>query len=459
MSMQRYMSKKRSLSADGSYPRKEVFYGDHDGRDAVARARRISFFSNLPAFSEVITSKYIYCYFSNSRGMAASSLSAALLFHVSAAIAISTPQLLPYITTIRSELEPWMSSHSEACAWSPWPLSPSRWRSGELISSAARPEPSFLRGHGTSPSSAASTTSPRAAPPVAAARPADAGEARRGAHRDRLGVGCRHAWRCSRRATRRSPTARSTTVDAISFDGRGIIFAPYGEHWRHVRRVCLVELLSARQVRRLESIRQEEVSRLVDSIAGNGAAAAVDMTQALAALTNDVIARAVFGGKCRRQEEYLRELGVVTTLVAGFNMVDLFPSSRVVRWLSRAERRLRRSHARMLSIVDSIIEERKEKKASDTDTGGGGAKDEDDDLLDVLLRLQEEDGLSFALTAEIIGALVTDIFGAATATTASTLEWVMLKLMRNPRAMEKAKQEVRNKLGHGKSQSDWHRRW
>uniref|UniRef100_A0A0D3F3L8 Cytochrome P450 n=1 Tax=Oryza barthii TaxID=65489 RepID=A0A0D3F3L8_9ORYZ len=212
--------------------------------------------------------------------------------------------------------------------------------------------------------------------------------------------------------------ARSTTVDAVSFGGKGIIFAPYGEHWRQARRVCLAELLSARQIDRLEHI---------------------------------------------RREEYLRELGVLTTLVAGFSMADLFPSSRVVRWLSRrTERRLRRSHAEMARIVGSIMEERKEKKASDA---GVGAKGEDDDLLGVLLRLQEEDGLTSPLTAEVIAALVTDIFGAATDTTASTLEytllefsnidkaeneWIMVELMRNPRAMDKAQQEVRNTLGHEK---------
>lgn len=43
-----------------------------------------------------------------------------------------------------------------------------------------------------------------------------------------------------------------------------------------------------------------------------------------------------------------------------------------------------------------------------------------------------------------------DIFGAATDTTASTLEWIMVEIMRNPRAMDKAQQEVRNTLGHEK---------
>uniref|UniRef100_A0A0E0D2N0 Cytochrome P450 n=1 Tax=Oryza meridionalis TaxID=40149 RepID=A0A0E0D2N0_9ORYZ len=44
-----------------------------------------------------------------------------------------------------------------------------------------------------------------------------------------------------------------------------------------------------------------------------------------------------------------------------------------------------------------------------------------------------------------------DIFGAATDTTGSTLEWAMAELMRNPRTMEKAKQEVRNALGQGRA--------
>jgi cytochrome P450 len=193
----------------------------------------------------------------------------------------------------------------------------------------------------------------------------------------------------------------SPMIDVVSSGGKGLIFAPYGEHWRQMRKVCVVELLSARQVRRIESIKQDEVVRLVEIVAAaSSAASVVDLGEALAKLTNNVIARTTFGGKCRQQEEYLRELQRIAILVAGSSLVDLFPSSRLVRWLSSTPRDVRRSHALVQRILGDIIEERKERKP------GAGAVRDDEDVLDVLLRLQKEDALPFPLTTEIIGAVI-----------------------------------------------------
>ena len=193
-------------------------------------------------------------------------------------------------------------------------------------------------------------------------------------------------------------------VDIVGFGGKGITFAPYGEHWRQMRKVCVVELLSARQVRRMERIRQAEVSRLVESVAAASASpAAVNLSQVLTALANNVIARAVFGGECRQQEAYLRALEVVATLAGGFSLPDLFPSSRLARWLSGAARDLR-SHAQAESITAGIIQERVAKRSTATTVAGDDVQDED--LLDVLLRLQEEGSLTLPLTTEIIGAVI-----------------------------------------------------
>ncbi|CAM0883738.1 unnamed protein product [Alopecurus aequalis] len=239
------------------------------------------------------------------------------------------------------------------------------------------------------------------------------------------------------------------TVDVVSSGGKGLIFTPYGEHWRQMRKVCVMEVLSARQVRRLESIKQDEVAHLVESVAAAASSAAVfDLGNAFAELSSNLIARAAFGGKCPQQELFLREFNAITLLLGGFSVVDLFPSSRLVRWLSSSARGVKRSHARVQRILAEIIVERENKSPSGA---GAGAARDDEDLLDVLIRLRKEDTLDFPLTSENIAAVIFDIFGAATDTTASTLEWAMAELIRNPHVMARAKLEVRQTLGQGRS--------
>lgn len=76
---------------------------------------------------------------------------------------------------------------------------------------------------------------------------------------------------------------------------------------------------------------------------------------------------------------------------------------------------------------------------------------DEEDLLDVLLRLQQEDSLEFPLTTEIIGAVLFDIFAGATATIGTTLTWAMSELVRRPETMAKAQQEVREVLGEDRA--------
>ncbi|CAI0445671.1 unnamed protein product [Linum tenue] len=59
----------------------------------------------------------------------------------------------------------------------------------------------------------------------------------------------------------------SLLVARIIFYGcKDIGFAPYGEYWRQMRKICIVELLSARRVASFRSIREEEASTLISRI-------------------------------------------------------------------------------------------------------------------------------------------------------------------------------------------------
>uniref|UniRef100_A0ACD5ZB98 Uncharacterized protein n=1 Tax=Avena sativa TaxID=4498 RepID=A0ACD5ZB98_AVESA len=224
------------------------------------------------------------------------------------------------------------------------------------------------------------------------------------------------------------------TQQIISCGGRGIVFAPYGDHWRQMRKVCTVELLSSTQVRRMDhGVRPEEVGSMLGRISISAAGtAAVNLSEMAMSLTNNVVSRAVFGGKFIQQEDYIRELDVVLTLLGGFCLVDLFPSSRLARLLSTGARQMKTSYARMQRIIQDVIDER---------AAAGENEEEEEDLLDVLLRLQKEDS---SLTTETICAVLFDIFSAATDTTGTALEWAMSELVRHPHVMAKAQAEIQH---------------
>ncbi|CAL5035879.1 unnamed protein product [Urochloa decumbens] len=237
---------------------------------------------------------------------------------------------------------------------------------------------------------------------------------------------------CSRSTT-------SVTIDIVGCKGKGIGFAPYGDRWRQTKKIVVMELLSAAQVKRIESIRADEVGRLVRSIADATGArddGVVNVSEEVKALAPDLVSMAMFGGKCVENSEFVVQYDEVSKLVSGFFPVDLFPSSRLVRWLSIGEHHLVKSYGRIQRIIATIIESRK--AAKNGRAACGPDHHEQEDLLGVMLRLQEEGSLTFPLTSENIGAVMFDIFGGATTTIGSTLEWAMAGLMKKPEAMEKA---------------------
>ncbi|XP_040380956.1 dolabradiene monooxygenase-like [Oryza brachyantha] len=230
----------------------------------------------------------------------------------------------------------------------------------------------------------------------------------------------------------------SATVNVLSNGGKDIVFAPYGDYWRQLRKIAVMELLSTRRVLSFRSIREEEVAAMLRGAAKAAAAgAAVEMRAALSSLVSDSTVRAVMGDRCKHREAFLRENERTIELASGFNPADLWPSSRLAGWLSGAVRRAEKCRDTVFGILDGIIQERLERTAEDAAAAAG------DDLLDVLLRIQKEGGLQFPLDMEAIKAVIFDIFSAGSETSVTTLEWVIAELVRNPNAMKKATAEVR----------------
>ncbi|KAM3412717.1 hypothetical protein ACQJBY_004084 [Aegilops geniculata] len=224
----------------------------------------------------------------------------------------------------------------------------------------------------------------------------------------------------------------STTMRVLSYGGQDIVFAPYGEYWRQLRKIAVSELFTARRVLSFRAIREEEVATALRAV-GEAAAAArpVEMRGVLSTLVTDSTARAVIGDRCKERDAFLRELDRIVQLASGFNLADMWPSSRLAAWLSGAEE----CRHTLYTMLDGIVEEHLEKM------DGGG--DHAEDLLDVLLKIQKDGGLKFPIHMDAVKAIILDVFSAGSETTTTTIEWAISELINNPMAMQKATAEVR----------------
>ncbi|KAJ4761909.1 cytochrome P450 family 71 polypeptide [Rhynchospora pubera] len=231
----------------------------------------------------------------------------------------------------------------------------------------------------------------------------------------------------------------STTVDILSRGGRGLMFPPYGEYWRQMRKICIIELLNLKRVQSFGIIREQEIKNLIRSISSlSSINEPINLQDQLDVLMNDITVRTVIGRKYSGQDLFLKELKKLAELSAGFNLIDLFPSSRTVSILSRVPREAKRTIETITEIMNGIIEEHMARKAC----GEGDIES----LLDVLLRIKEEDALQFSLTMDDIKPVISDLFSGGSETAATTVEWAMAELMRNPKVMKEAQSEVRELL-------------
>ncbi|PON55046.1 Cytochrome P450, E-class, group I [Trema orientale] len=233
-------------------------------------------------------------------------------------------------------------------------------------------------------------------------------------------------------------------MEVISYDHPGIISSPYGEYWRQMRKICVLELLSTKRVQSFKSVREAETWSMIESIYSSHGVT-INLSKTIFSMTNSVVSRAAFGKKCRGQEEFVSTLNELVKYGTGLDIADLFPSLKFIGVLTGMRPALVRLYKRLDKTLDDIINEHI-MKAKEASIRNEFDEPQEEDLVDVLLRLQESNELKFEVTTNHIKGVILDIFAAGGETGAATLEWAMAELLKNPGVMEKAQEEVRKVL-------------
>ena len=186
---------------------------------------------------------------------------------------------------------------------------------------------------------------------------------------------------------------------AGKFYGKDIVFAPYGDYWRQMRKICSDELLSPKRVQSFRSIREEQVFDLVRFVRLKEGEP-FNLSEKIFSLTYSITAKATFGKKCKEQGAFISAAKEGLKIAVGFNVTEAFPSQTWLRYISRLGPKIDEKIETFDIILENIINEHKADRAAKTDTGKAKY------LLDILLDLQGNSDLAVPLETINIKAVI-----------------------------------------------------
>ena len=196
---------------------------------------------------------------------------------------------------------------------------------------------------------------------------------------------------------------KTTAANILFYGCTDIGFAPYGEYWRQVRKVSVLELFSHRRVHSFQFVRDEEVEVLINKIRRASVQGEfINLTELLMAVSNNIVSRCVLSRKSE-EEDGSNKFGQlsrrVMVLLTSFCVGDMFPYLRWLDVLTGFIPSLKAVSGEIDTFLDQIIEEHRVLESQDEIT-------DKKDFVSIILQLQKDGMLEMELTQENIKAIL-----------------------------------------------------
>ncbi|GAV84046.1 p450 domain-containing protein, partial [Cephalotus follicularis] len=225
------------------------------------------------------------------------------------------------------------------------------------------------------------------------------------------------------------------------------IWASYGDHWRNLRKMSVLEILSSHRLQSLSSIRSDEIRLLLQRLV-KLKDQTMDMKVAFFELTLNVMMRMLagkryYGGDVTEVEEARRFQEIVKetfALIGASATEDFLP---LLRWtgIRGTEKRMIALQERRDMFVQELIEENRRRVGSESPS-----EVKNKTMIQVLLSLQQSEPENYP--DRTIKSFLLALLVAGTETSSGTMEWAMSLLLNNPDVLLKAQSEIDNQLGH-----------
>ncbi|KAG8378746.1 hypothetical protein BUALT_Bualt07G0017200 [Buddleja alternifolia] len=180
----------------------------------------------------------------------------------------------------------------------------------------------------------------------------------------------------------------------LLYGSKDVAFTQYGEYWRQIRSICVLQLLSNKRVQSFCRVREEETSIMIDKIKQMGSLSSViNLSEVLISTTNNVVCRVALGRKYSDGGEgkmFKELLGEFVELLGSFSIGDYISWLSWIDRVSGLDARLERVAKMFDEFLEGVVEEHRCRRKDKMVCGDGGGEDQGFDFVDILLEFQRE---------------------------------------------------------------------
>ncbi|KAL5722183.1 hypothetical protein ACHQM5_005732 [Ranunculus cassubicifolius] len=232
----------------------------------------------------------------------------------------------------------------------------------------------------------------------------------------------------------------SQLSDIASYGSKGVGSSQYGPHWRNLRRICTIHLLSISKVGSYMSLRKEEVGFFISSLkSAADSREVVDISARVGSVIQKISYAMIFGRGYQEKYNFKPYVEENLSMAGVFNIGDFVTLLKPFD-LQGLCRRAKKLHKIMDEYLEKIIQEHEQNAI--------GKAENPTDFIDVMLSLMKSDNVfEEQLDRTTIKALTMDMLGGSLDTSSSTIEWALTELVTHPQVMKKLQEELVNIVG------------
>ncbi|KAL0286374.1 UNVERIFIED_CONTAM: Xanthotoxin 5-hydroxylase CYP82C4 [Sesamum angustifolium] len=224
----------------------------------------------------------------------------------------------------------------------------------------------------------------------------------------------------------------------------------HGTYWRQMRKLVLLEVLSARRLERLKHVWESEINTGIKELYTKHSGKVVVISEWIEQLTLNTIVMMIAGKRytdsmqsdetveARSFRELIKEFMYISGQFVASDAIPFPP----LRWMDFQGhiKSMKRISKELSTVFQSWITEH---VRSDRKSSFGNEQD----FIDVMLSAIDEKFTSFGHTRETIIATALNLILAGSDTTSIHLTWLLSLLLNNRQVMQQAQEEIDRKVG------------